>query len=97
MDMFILALNTTFSSRTFTFRDIGKKLNAYLAKIRECRKYAIFGVYLTINPEESVYGSFYCTTNIILCLGELTECPRFAWCAPEMLKMANEVAKFCRE
>ncbi len=50
---------------TITFRDIGKKLNAYMAKICECRKYAIFHLYLTIYPAEPVYKSFYGAVNIV--------------------------------
>ena len=80
-----------------TFRDIGKKLNQYMTQICECRKYAIFRLYLNINPVELVYESFYGTIIIIWYPGELIEGPKFVWCAPGMPKMTNKVAKFCRE
>ena len=68
-----------------------------MAQICEHRNYAIFGLYLTINPVEPVYESFCSTSDVIWCIGDLTECPRYAWCAVEKLKMASKVAKFCRE
>ena len=68
-----------------------------MAQICECRKYAILRIYVTINPVEPVYESFCGTINIIWCLGELIECPRFAWCAPGTPKMVDKVAQFCRE
>ena len=64
-----------------------------MAQICECGKYTIFRLYLTINRVEPVYEGFYGTINIIWCLGELIECPIFAWCAPGMPKMANKVTK----
>ena len=62
-----------------------------MAKICECRKYAIFRLYLTINPAEPVYESFYGTVNIIWCIGEPIECPGSAWCAASTPKMTKKV------
>ena len=65
-----------------------------MAQICEFGKYAIFCLYLTINPVEPVYESFYGTIHIIWCLGELIECPRFAWCAQACPKWPTKSPNF---
>ena len=68
-----------------------------MAKICECRKYAIFRLYLTINPEKPASESFYGAVNIVSYIGERTECPGHAWCPPSMPKMTKKIDKVCRE
>ncbi len=65
-----------------------------MAKICECRKYAIFRLCLIINPAKPASESFYGAVNIVSYIGEPTECLGHAWCSPSMPKMTNKV---CRE
>ena len=64
-----------------------------MAKICECRKYAIFRLHLTINPAEPVYESFFGAVNIVSYIGEPNECLGHACCSPNMPKMTKKVDK----
>ena len=63
----------SWSSQTFRFRDIGKKLNAYMTQICKFIKYAIFCLYLTIKSVETVYEILYGAINTIWWLKERIE------------------------
>ncbi len=63
------------TSQTFRFGDIGKNLNAYMTKICERTKYAIFRLYLTTNAIKTVYEILQYTIDIIWWLKEYIEGP----------------------